>query len=155
MPYPRFRRARAHKFATGTGGTATISSSAGTPTWTDLAVADLSIEAQTGDVLELSLSTFWVASTTTAARQTFSTMNGSTRINVYGNVAFGGANPWFVSQLQYDHVFFGQVYYTVQASDVISNVVTVRPMAAVDSGSRQVYGAHDWRAKNLGPVDPN
>lgn len=161
MAYPRFQRARAFKFTNGSGtsgSTTSLSSLSSTPVWTDISGSDVTLEAQAGDVLELSLSMTWAANSgsTASARMTFASMNGSSRINVYNNIAFGGVDAWVGAINANFYAQYGVFRYTVLTSDVLSGLVTMRLMGACDGTARAYYNV-PWQftVQNLGPVDPN
>lgn len=155
MAYPRFMRSRSFKFYNAaTQGGLTFSGNAGTPTWTDVTGSDLTLNAQVGDVFEIHANPFWVSNGTSKGYLTFATMNGSTRLNIYNNTAFGGVGAWFGPLETLDRTTSGSVFYTIVAGDIVSGQVTIRLMGATNTGSRQAY-VIPIAVKNLGPVDPN
>jgi hypothetical protein len=169
VSYPRFQAARAFKKVRRATGTNMALANVGT-TWTDLATAtngpgaagfDLTLSAQVGDEIEVCPSWgtgaeafipyFDVATVVSAAivNAISSGVAPSTSgFGVYAWAGFNGANGRST----------GGHLYTVQAGDLASGLITLRPIYRC-TGVKTVYSDATlpfmFYAKNLGPADPN
>jgi hypothetical protein len=159
MAYPRFRRARAHKFVTKTGGNYSTTST--TYVSVDTA-ADLTLDAQAGDVIECGLSAIATdASATVALSVDAATIVSNAIVNYVSGAGStgGGVMAWSI-RLGDFHTAAGSAMYQLVSGDIASNLVTVRLIYKASSATGRGLQAnatnplHFW-AKNLGPVDPN
>lgn len=156
MGYPRFLRSRNHKVIKYTGGNFTL-----TTTWAYLTGLELSLEAQTGDVIEVALSAlvnnesneghFDVATTVAGSPVNYVSKAGTTP---GGNGVVG----WFRNSSTFGP-FSGSAFITLQAGDISGGVVTLRAWGHTGASTKTVYASGDnaftFAARNLGPVDPN
>lgn len=171
MAYPRFQRARAHRFIRrGTGTNMALANNAGT--YVDFggvtngpgaAGFDMTIEAQIGDVLEYTpnflagneavITTWDIATIVSAAVVNWFSSGTSTHPTSNGLIG------WYASGSGQYFNITGPAWYTVQAGDIDANGrVTVRPYV-LSTGVRTIYtdGSSGFlllSVKNLGPADP-
>lgn len=171
MSYPRFQLARSHKFVRRMTGTAMTLSGASTSTWYELATAtngpgtggfDLTLGCQVGDVIEAQLNGL-TGTEATNIYTDIATLVAAAPVNYFGSggtAAGGGVSAWRGEAGAIDS-FNGAAWYTIQAGDISSGLVTFRPMARFNTAAtaKTIYGNPDWpfffSVKNLGPVDPN
>lgn len=161
MSYPRFQRARAHRFERYTAGTITFNSTS----WVNVpGFGSLAVEAQVGDVLEAGLQ-MAVENEAPALLLDAVTDVSGTPTNSFGT---GGTAPtsttgdgvigWVVAAGLYGSPA-GPAFYTVQPGDLASGVVTVRFRYRTTSAANKTAIASATRGqfiyvKNLGPADP-
>lgn len=161
MPYPRFQRARSHKFTSRSSTSLTTSSTSFVDVDTAL---DIVLDAQAGDVIEVGLSAVCSSSTTFGliAFDVF-TIVSAAPVNSLSN-ATDGVNGWRTQNPNSGNLtpVSGSAMMALVAGDISGGLVTLRLRWKVsngadtatlyaDSPSRRI---HLW-AKNLGPVDPN
>lgn len=159
MAYPRFRRARTHKFARRTAGDVAFTSTTFAAVDTAL---DFTLEAQVGDVIEFSGNGMWSNENIASALDVATWVSGAA-VNYFssgtGTSAGNGLVGWYGVQAVYAP-FSGAVHYVVQAGDIVSGLVTVRLLGrTTTAGTRTLFASGtnllQVAAKNLGPVDPN
>jgi hypothetical protein len=166
MAYPRFRKARAHKFIKrATGSDLSLATTA----ITDLGAAtngpgaagfDIALPAQVGDILEWGFNGLLESAAVVTSFDIY-TIVSSSRVNPFGaglSASLGstvGVLGWYAVSGRANNLV-GSAMYTVQAGDISAGIVTLRPhYAATSSTARTLYcNASDplmmW-AKNLGP----
>jgi hypothetical protein len=162
MSYPRFQRARAFKHVRHTSGNVAVSSTS----WANFDTGmDITLDAQTGDVIEVGLSALAdSAGTATDIMFDAGTLVSSAIVNVVssGTTESGssdGVGAWYCTRSAYSNAA-GSVMYTLQSGDISSGTVTVRlRVRLAGAGSRNIFGSTtdpvQFSVKNLGPVDPH
>jgi len=158
MSYPRYRRARAHRFTKKTSGNTTYNSAS----WGTLdAALDLSIEAQLGDTIEVAVSATWGAEAVNC-RLDVCTLVAGAPVNYFGGAvepATGdGVGAWYGKTGEVSAIG-GPAWYTIQAGDLENGRVTLRLRARCDSATLKTIFSNanlplHVAAKNLGPADP-
>ncbi len=165
MSYPRFKRARTHKFINRTTGD--LTPSVATTNWTPWHATDFDIvlDGQLGDTI---LVTFGIR--VNGGQNTgfdAFTLVGGTPINGVSGVAYSaganaGAGGLFLPSGVSDSKS-ATLMYVLQSGDISGGTVTVRPYERQISGSGTtltIYssttgGVALFGVENIGPVDPN
>lgn len=162
MAYPRFQRARAHRFFTRTAGNLTLNSGS----WANLPTIgttfDIVLEAQVGDVIEAGIkahtggegatAAFDVVTIVSAAYYSSFSTQSTTRPSA-------GAGAWFVESA-YAVDVSGSFMYVLTSGDISGGQVTLRVQYSQAAGSNKTLYANtanapfQFYAKNLGPADP-
>lgn len=162
MAYPRFRRARAHKFLAVTSGAITVNS----VTWVELATEDglstgtwdLVLPAQIGDVVEVGLVTAY-GNEAVEAFMDYATVVAGSPVNYVGcdgaNTSYG-VRAWGGVASAYSAVG-GPAWRTLVSGDISGGTTTLRAMTRTDSAANKtvaagVTGRLMLSAKNLGPA---
>lgn len=157
MPYPQFRRSRSHKFTIRSAGTVTA-----TTTWAAVDTGlDITLSAQTGDVLQAGVSTFWDNAATYGRLDCVLIPSGTVTSSFSGTYvaanATNGVNGWLGNTGTYTPIG-ASVMKTVVASDVVGGLTTCRLMLRSDTAGKlliaQASDPLQFWVKNLGPVQP-
>lgn len=137
-------------------------------TWQDISgtVLDQTIAAQVGDVVEAEAGIEWfsVASSVIACFD-FTSIVAAAYVNSWAtgvavNNAHYGGRAFLGRQLNVAETKFGILRKTVEAGDLVSGLITLRPIARMSSAvARNIDGGIDspsvFFIRNIGPVDPN
>lgn len=166
MGYPRFRKARAHKFlkrATGTSivlNSTAIAEVAAATNGPGTGGFDLAVPAAAGDVLEWGWNGLLGSQNVTVSIEIYTMVAGS-RVNPFGSGLSASLASTFGPAAMYGTANFESrlqpALYVVQSGDISSGLVTCRPYYAMASATnRTLYsdaniGLQMW-LKNLGPV---
>jgi hypothetical protein len=164
MAYPRFQRARAFKYINRMSTDITLNSG----TWANVDTGtDLTLEAQTGDVIEVGGSWLTSGSATTATFFDVASIVSGSPVNSWGidgavTTAMEGIQAWRCdsNSIGLNQRVAGGMMRVLLAGDISSGLVTLRlrykqPTATnvtLYTGANRAL--HFW-AKNLGPVDPH
>lgn len=164
MPYPRFSRARNFKFIVRTAGNYSLNS---LNTWANIDTGlDLTIEAQSGDVLAAMLCGYVIPSLSNGTTYTnidACTLVSGSPLGYFGTnttTQSGQGVPWWtINGAVAEHGISGIAHYTVQSADVVSGAVTVRLRYQTNVATNQTLRANTnaplhWSVRNLGPVQP-
>lgn len=165
MAYPRFQRARAHKYVKYTGGDLALSSA----TWVNLsteaslstAFFDIVLRAQAGDTIEYGMNALWSDNAVDGYVDVM-TVVASAGVHWFGSgepttSSGSGVNGWWGGTGIYAQIS-GSVPLTLVSGDIASGTVTLRPRyRGQTGGNKTIFAGTDdifqlW-AKNLGPEE--
>lgn len=161
MPYPRFQRARTHKFAVRSTGDIPVVTT--TFAALDATLLDLTLDAAIGDVIEIGLSAS-ASHLTSGGLIAFDVGTISSTGAIVNRIsgASEGVSAWRENRATGGEIaaISGSVFYSVGATDLVGTFITLRLLARTGSGTMNVHADGATRrlqvwAKNLGPVDPN
>lgn len=157
MSYPRYRAARAHKFVTRTAGNLSLNSTS----WADISTGlDLTLAAQVGDVVRVTIAAYWGNEAVAGYLDAASRVSGAT-VNHW---ATSGASGQGIVGLVGDGNAFNyrnaSWRRTLEASDIDAGTVTVRVRYRTSTATAKTVFANtdvpfQWCLDNLGPADPN
>lgn len=163
MSYPRFALARSHKFFNRTAGSLVLNNNT---SWVDLPTIgtswDITLAAQIGDVIEVGASGVWDNQAVLGFLDVCTIISGSA-VNYFGtggDVGGSGIENWRGDASEAYDAIGGSFYYALVSGDISSGVVTLRLRYRTGSAANKTLYATttnplQFRAKNLGPVDPN
>ena len=159
MGYPAFQRARAFKSVVRTAGSAVVNTTSyvavdGTGAF------DLTLEAQAGDVLAVSLSGFWGNDTPQGKADACTMVGGSVVNYISGLGATGFGVPAWCGGGGVSQGIGAPHFYTVVAGDISNGLVTLRLFAkSENTTAKTLYAVAtlplQFNVRNLGPADPN
>lgn len=158
MGTPRMLPSRRHKWIRSSHADYAIASTA----WANLDTGlDLTVEAQTGDVLKAYVDALWDNQAFIGCLNAVTVVSG-TIVNYFGQnepttTSGYGLPAWYAPALTgLQWATGGSGRYTVQAGDVASGQVTVRLRARITTaGSRNLFATtlpFDFAVENIGPV---
>ena len=163
MGTPRFLPARRHKFVDRRTGS--IAMPLASAVWATLdATADITVEAQVGDVLLVDVNGLWGSEMQNGFLDVATWVSGA-GVHWFGSGepttnTGGGVQTWYadggVAGVYYKAC--GAIRYTVQAGDIVNGDVTLRLRYRV-TGNKTLYNTalnpFQWSVENIGPVQPN
>jgi hypothetical protein len=166
VAYPRFLRARQHKYVTRTSGDITTAAINPATTWGNVDTGlDITLKGAVGDVVEVGLSGCWDDTAATyRLLDVVSIVSAAPALNWSGGVAEAttgqGIGAWRANTGVRTNAA-GSVMRALLAGDIASGAVTLRlRYRGTDTATSRVLTAsaaqplHFW-AKNLGPVAPH
>ncbi len=161
MAYPRFQRARAHRFIRRTSGDFTVNGT----NWANLDTGlDQTLEAQVGDVLEAEVVGLWGTEAVNGLLDVVTVVAGSP-VNGFANAGAVTAAPpkygipgWRGTS-GVETVASGAAHYTVVSGDLASGQVLLRLRVATQTATNKTLYAgtnhfFEFAVWNLGPQDP-
>lgn len=159
MSYPRFQRSRDFKFTT--RATTNISLPASL-TYVNVDTAlDITLPAETGDVLEVVLSALSITAAGSGLGYNVCSVVSGSAVNNYASGSIGHSAWWCPANSTNGSKSGGSLFYTLVAGDLSAGTVTtrLRYIDDVASGTHSVFASSTLAlmlgVKNLGPKDPN
>lgn len=160
MGYPRHQRSRDFKFFTRGAGNLTLNSTAWVVLPTIGTTFDITLVAQTGDVVECGVNGVWGAENVQGNLDAVSIVSAAV-VSYWGGdgTSASGTGAWS-GYNSINAPIGGSVMRTLISGDVTAGSVTVRLLYRTSTAANKTLFANtgnsfQFWAKNLGPQDPN